>query len=44
MVHLGDVEDLGLSFEADENIFGKIESHELKYVRMKILIFINTAI
>lgn len=29
----GDVEDLGLSFEADENIFGKIESHELKYVR-----------
>ncbi|GAA5795819.1 hypothetical protein HPULCUR_001181 [Helicostylum pulchrum] len=27
----GDVEDLGLSFEADENIFGKIESHELKY-------------
>ncbi|KAI9356085.1 hypothetical protein BD770DRAFT_390413 [Pilaira anomala] len=27
----GDVEELGLTFEADENVFGKIESHELKY-------------
>lgn len=27
----GDVEDLGLTFEADENNFGKVESHELKY-------------
>ncbi|CAO3647479.1 unnamed protein product [Mucor hiemalis] len=27
----GDVEELGLTFEADENTFGKIESHELKY-------------
>lgn len=30
---LGDVEELGLTFEADENTFGKIESHELKYVK-----------
>ncbi|KAI8986495.1 hypothetical protein BDB01DRAFT_785829 [Pilobolus umbonatus] len=27
----GDVEDLCLTFEANENVFGKIESHELKY-------------
>ncbi|KAI8884282.1 HECT-domain-containing protein [Backusella circina FSU 941] len=27
----GDVEDLGLTFEADEDVFGKIQSHDLKY-------------
>ncbi|KAL9549438.1 hypothetical protein PS6_006068 [Mucor atramentarius] len=27
----GDVEDLGLSFEADEQVFGKVETHELKF-------------
>ncbi|KAG1057308.1 hypothetical protein G6F43_000853 [Rhizopus delemar] len=27
----GDVEVLGLTFEVDEDVFGKIESHELKY-------------
>jgi hypothetical protein len=37
MVYIGDVEELGLSFEADENIFGKVESHELKYVRLKMI-------
>ena len=28
----GDVEDLCLSFEADEQVFGKVETHELKFV------------
>lgn len=36
---LGDVEDLGLSFEADEDNFGKIESHELKYVSILVSIY-----
>jgi ubiquitin-protein ligase E3 B len=33
---LGDVEVLGLTFEVDEDVFGKIESHELKYVNRKL--------
>lgn len=29
---LGDAEHLGLVFEIDEDILGKVQSHELKYV------------
>lgn len=32
IIFIGDVEDLCLSFETDEQVFGKVESHELKFV------------
>lgn len=32
IILIGNVEDLCLSFEADEQVFGKVESHELKFV------------
>lgn len=30
----GDVEDLGLTFETDEEVLGKVKSHELKFVNI----------
>lgn len=31
-MHSGNVEDLYLSFEANEDVLGTVESHELKFV------------